>query len=69
MIMKQVSKEDFFHVINPLNVHPRVDVSSLRQRHHVSIWKMLDGTNKVIGRTESDGWGIDETKFYLQGGV
>jgi hypothetical protein len=63
--MRQVTEEEFFRVIGPLNVHPRVDKPSLKQRHHVSTWEMLDGTRRVIGRAESDSHGVEKTKFYL----
>lgn len=63
--MKPVTKSEFFKVVGPLNVATRVDVSSFKTRWHVSDWFMLDGMRKLIGRTETDGYGLEPTKFFL----
>lgn len=61
--MKQVSKEQFFAKVGPLDVNPRVDVTTLRNRHHVSNWE--DRSRVQIGRSVSDSWGIEATQFFL----
>lgn len=63
--MTQVSSQEFFTKIGPLNVHPRPDVRTFKDRWHTSEWKMRDNTWRVIGRSESDSWGLEETRFYL----
>lgn len=63
--MRSVTKDTFFKTVNPLNVHPRVDVATLKARHHVSYWEMQDGTRAVIGRSESDSHGVDDTRYFL----
>lgn len=42
--MRIVTKEEFYAVINPLNVHPR-------PMKEYSSWEMLDGGRRIVGRT------------------
>lgn len=60
--MRQVTKEDFFKVMNPLNVHPRVDASTLRDELIVSRWEMQDNTRRVMGVLKS---GLSKSEYYL----
>lgn len=62
--MNQVSETEFFRTVGQLNVHPRVDVATLKGRNHVSHWEMLDGARRVVGRSESDSWDVEPTKFF-----
>lgn len=48
---KKVSKDAFYAVMNPLDVHPRVQIETLRQSGHVSIWEMRN--RQVVGRSTS----------------
>ena len=64
MTNRRVSEEEFYKIIGPLDVNPRVDVSTLRERIHVSNWEMAH-TRRVIGVTKTDSYGINETEFYL----
>lgn len=66
--MRTVTKEEFFAAIGPRDVNPRVDVSTLKERHHVSTWEVAH-TRKVVGRSRSDSWGSEPTQFYLADGV
>jgi hypothetical protein len=59
-----VSEAEFFAVMNPLDVHPRVDVASLRSRYHVSTWE-AQHTRKIVGQSESDSYAIEPTRFFL----
>jgi hypothetical protein len=52
--MRQVSKEEFFATMNPLNVHPRVDISTLHDELIVSRWEMQD-TRRVVGTSKGTG--------------
>jgi hypothetical protein len=61
--MKQVTKEEFFAIVGPRDINPRVDVATLRNRHHVSNWE--DRSRLQVGRTVSDSWGIQATQFFL----
>jgi hypothetical protein len=60
--MRQVTKEEFFAVINPLDVHPRVDAISLKSECHVSHWEMKY-TRKLVGVSKSTT--NKPTEFYL----
>jgi hypothetical protein len=64
-MMQRVTKEQFYAIVNPLNVGPAVDVSTLKHRCHVSYWRMLDGTRALIGKSESDAYGIEQTSYFL----
>ncbi len=64
--MIPVSKAEFFAMVGRLNVHPRVDASTLKGRYHVSHWEMQDGTRKVVGQSKSDSWSIDPTEYAVQ---
>jgi hypothetical protein len=63
--MTPVSKEDFYLAIGPRDVHPKVDASTLKFRHHVSIWETPQ--RRVVGRSHSDSWGIEPTTYQLEG--
>ena len=43
--MKEVTKDEFYRAISPLNVHPR----ALEDR---SDWELQDGSRRLVGRTE-----------------
>ena len=60
--MKQISKPDFFKTVGVLDVTPRVDVSTLQQRFHVSQWELRDRT--TVGKTVQDSWGVEATEFW-----
>lgn len=62
--MKTVTEEVFFAVIGPQNVHPRVDVRSLKHRWHVSHWEHRD-TRQRVGRSETDSHSAQPTRFFL----
>lgn len=57
------TKDQFFATINPLDVHPRVVLASLKGRWHTSIWELRNRT--VVGRSESDSHGTDPTRYFL----
>ena len=61
--MMQVSKEAFFAAMNPLNVHPRPDIPSLKGRYHTTIWEMPD--RRVIGKDTSDSHIVEPTRYWL----
>jgi hypothetical protein len=65
--MRHVSKEEFFAAIGPLDVNPRVEMSTLKDRLHVSQWEMQN-TRQHIGTSVSDSWGVNATQFYLREG-
>lgn len=62
--MKQVSEKEFFAAVGPLDVHPRVNVASLKGRYHTSNWE-VQHTRRLVGRTESDSHAAEPTKFFL----
>lgn len=62
--MIEVTKDVFFKTVGPLDVHPRVDVATLKERKHVSNWEM-NHTRKRVGRSIPDSHGIDPTLFFL----
>jgi hypothetical protein len=62
--MRQVTKEQFFAVMNPLDVHPRVDATTLRHRWHVSHWE-IQSTRNVIGISKSDSHAIEDAEYFL----
>lgn len=47
--MVEVSKEEFFAMLGPLNVHPRCASPDYTD------WELQDGTRKMIGRS-TPGW-------------
>jgi hypothetical protein len=64
--MRQVTQAEFFAVIGPQDVHPRVDATTLRERHHVSMWEGRH-TRQVVGKSISDSYGVEPTQFFLSG--
>lgn len=62
--MKPVTQAEFFAVINPLDVHPRVDVGSLKDRWHSSQWE-IQSTRRVVGMSKSDSWASQPTEYYI----
>lgn len=62
--MRQVTYDEFFKVVNPLDVMPSVDESTLRDRVHVSHWK-IQSTRELVGTIKSDSWGIDKSEYFL----
>lgn len=62
--MRQVSEREFFATIGPQDVHPRVDVSTLKDRYHVSRWE-VQHARRLVGMSKSDSWGVEPTVFHL----
>lgn len=60
--MERVTRFEFFSVVGPLNVHPSVDMRTIRDRHMASDWIMQDGSRRIIGRSVGSG---DAVQFYL----
>lgn len=71
----EVSKEEFYAGVGQLDVHPYPDVNRVRgDRYHTSYWKLLrtpqmfDGRMRapgtVIGRSVSDGWGVEPGQYF-----
>lgn len=52
MSRKEVTKEEFFKVIGPLNVHPRTN-GKFRGLLE-STWEMCDGSRRLVGVTSED---------------
>lgn len=63
MSEREVSKDDFFAKVGPMDVNPRVDGATLKGRFYTSHWETPG--RHVVGRSVSDGWGIEETQFFL----
>ena len=61
--MRMVSQSEFFAVMNPLDVHPRVDVTTLRDRIHVSRWELP--TREIIGISKTDSHGTGNDEYFL----
>lgn len=61
--MTRVTQEEFFAEVGQRDINPRVDVSTLKNRHHVSDWE--DRERVRVGRSVSDAWGIEPTQFFL----
>lgn len=61
-MMREVSEREFFDKVGPLDVHPRVDMNSLKTSVHVSMWE-IQTTRQVVGLSESAT--NKPTKFYL----
>jgi hypothetical protein len=64
MALKQVTSEQFFKVVGPIDSIPKVDVNTFKDRLHVSHWE-VQHTRKYLGLCKSDSWGILPTEFYL----
>ncbi len=63
--MRQVTEAEFFAVIGPQDIYPRVDAASLRDREHVSHWEARQ-TREVVGMSRSDSHGVNPTQFFLK---
>lgn len=61
------TEAEFFARMNPLNVHPRVDVSTLRGRFHTSYWETPD--RRRLGVSVSDSHSVELTRYSLMGGT
>ena len=66
--MRQVSKEEFFKIVGPQNVHPQIQNSNYP---YTSLWK-LQGSyasrEVVVGKTVGvipEGKALPITKYYL----
>lgn len=59
--MQAVSKDRFFLVMGPRDVHPRVDVATLRDAKIVSIWEDRP-TREVLGLSKGTG---AEAEYFL----
>ena len=62
--LEEVPRDVFFAAIGPLNVHPRVDIASLKERYHVSIWE-IQGTRERVGKSISDSHGSGFREYFL----
>ena len=60
--MTKITKAAFMAKIGILDVMPKVDVNTLRDRFHVSYWELRNRC--VVGRTISDSWGIKPTVYF-----
>jgi hypothetical protein len=58
-----VTKDQFFAVIGQMDVHPRVEVASLKGRVFTSKWETP--RREHIGTSHSDSYGINPTIFEL----
>ncbi len=65
--MLPVSKERFYQVLGPTDVHPRTDLPSLKGRHHRSDWETPYRVRQ--GVSISDGWGIEPTAYFLRAAI
>lgn len=61
--MRQVTKQEFFAAINPRDVHPRVDTTTLKGRYHTSSFETP--ARVLVGRLVSDSWAVDPSQFFL----
>lgn len=61
--MKSVARDEFFRVIGPLNVSPRVVESTLAGRYYQSRWETP--YREVVGHSVSDAHGAEATRFWL----
>lgn len=61
--MKPATEAEFFARMNPLDVHPRVDVSTLRGRFHTSHWETRERV--CLGTSVSDSHSVDPTRYSL----
>jgi hypothetical protein len=59
----EVSQAEFFAVINPLDVHPRVDIASFKQPETISAWE-IQHSRERIGVTASKA-GLGEPRWYF----
>ncbi len=61
----QVTQKEFYKVIyeNKLDVHPRVVVPTLKNRHHVSVWRMKGGS--LFGWTKTDSHGLGDNSYFI----
>jgi hypothetical protein len=50
--MKEVTKDEFFKAVGPLDVHPRVREETLRQDFIVSDWEVRP-SRQIIGVSKS----------------
>ena len=64
--MRPVTKEQFYAAIGHLNVHPQIQPGGYP---YTSIWKMLDGSRVVVGKSVGvrDG-GMVRQEYYLGDG-
>jgi hypothetical protein len=58
--MRQVTKEEFFKAVGPLNCHPRPG-------RRETLWEMLDGTRRVVGRSTPGYMCEGPTAWFLAG--
>ena len=62
--MTTATKTEFFDVLGPLDVNPRVDQSSLKTRFHVCRWETCQYA--LIGTSVTDSWSIKPTIYSLE---
>lgn len=63
--MRPVTKEEFYRVVGPMDVHPQVEVNSLKFRIHVSKW--MTPYREHVGTSFTDSWGIEKADYQLEG--
>lgn len=64
--METVTMEEFFAAVGPRDVHPKVDVSTLKSRHHLSRWETRQRV--LVGTSLTDSWGIEGAVYKLAPG-
>ena len=60
--MTDITQTEFMETIGQMDVMPKVDESTLRDRFHVSYWKLRNRV--VVGKSISDSWGIKPTVYF-----
>ena len=61
--LKEVTKGEFFDAMGSMDVHPKINAGTLRDRLHTSMWETR--TRSIIGKTINDSWAIEPTRFFL----
>ena len=59
--MNSTRKSDFFNKVGPLDITPRI--ATVTHRFIVSHWETRNRT--IVGKTETDSWGVAPTQFWL----
>ena len=62
-MLKEVSKEDFFKVIGPLDVNPYPQGKWDDLGGYKSLWKLRNG--ELVGVSEPKSYGCAESKYFL----
>ena len=61
--MRPVTEQEFWMTVGPMDVHPRVDETTLKGRHHESDFETR--SRAVVGRVISDSHGIEPSQYFL----